>query len=57
MELKHYDGTPAPHCPCCKHEWDDDTHQPVKEARGWNYQLGIPAWAWTCKECLDEESS
>jgi len=52
--LKHYDGEPAHSCPVCGHDWDEQ-HQPVREDRGWNRELNVPAWAWVCKQCTLEE--
>ena len=54
MKLRHSDGTLATVCPCCGSEWDSDKHEPVAETRGWSTKLNAPAWAWTCKSCLDE---
>jgi len=55
-DLRHYDGTPAPCCPCCGAPWDHGAHAPVKETRGWNAERSVPAWAWTCAECVEEST-
>lgn len=53
--MNNYDGEPAPRCPVCGAEWDDRDHEPVQETRGWSAALNRPAWAWTCRACLDDE--